>query len=130
MYKSISLYFHVKAHQFYVEATMFVLKLLSLMALYRDSIIPVNTMTDDEPEYKNLEYAPDGTLLETADPPPPSQPHSTSKEGGASGAGGASDGVKKLPPEVLKARKEMLANLIKTHNYENTELDRGEGNVP
>ena len=94
------------------------------MALYRDSVIPVNTMTADEPEYKNLKYAPEKILPEMADPPPPSQPHSTSKEGGASGAG------EELAPEVLKASKEKMADFMWTHvNYEDKEVDKGEGNV-
>lgn len=115
---------------------------------HRGSIIPFGALPADEPEYRNLEYGPDGTLLDTTDPTPSSPPHSShpSQPQGTSDAIGASEIVRpkptppsqphstsqasevvtELPPEELKARKRMLVNLIKTHQYENTALEKGE----
>ncbi len=75
----------------------------------------------DEPEYTNLEYASDGTLIDTTvEPPPPTHPQSTGEACAPCGD------VEVLPPEELKARKQILANLLRTRQYENTELDKGE----
>ncbi len=70
----------------------------------------------DEPEYTNLDYTPD----EATNPSHSSHPHSTGE------ACASSDTVTQLPPEELKARKAILANLLRNRQYENTELDKGE----
>ncbi len=94
--------------------------MLNVFSCSRDSIIPLSVAAVDEPEYTNLGYGPDGTIVDTDDPPPPSQPQSTGE------ACASSDGVTALSPEELKARKAILANLLKNRQYENTELGKGE----
>ena len=72
-------------------------------------------MAIDEPEYTNLGYAPDDSLIDTTvESPPPTHP---------------GEAVEVLPPEELKARKQILANLLRTRQYENTELDKGEATM-
>jgi len=85
-----------------------------MLIISRDSIIPVTSPTD-EPEYKNLEFAADGSVIES--PPPQSETTPTK--------GACPPEVGVLPPDVLRARKEILKEVIRTHNYENTEMDKG-----